>query len=172
MSLFALEAAVLTSIFFILITWLCCTRSGSHTTSNQADTMSTRWRRGHGWTPTNHLKPVLQTSHGLMHTRPLPRGENHRRSCSTSLPSGRHWFIDDVRAIDGRAHYRICIWLWEDEIYQLTHLSVTTTETKRAGARVRHRAQIWLPEKQLPESKTKSFQLREERMRSLRSFRG
>jgi hypothetical protein len=146
-------------------------RSGPHLTSNQADTtrkLSTQWR---GWTTPADLRPILQTSHRPTHTRSLPRRES-QHPCSASLPPRRHWFIDDVRAIDGRSHYRVCIRLWEDEIYQLKHLRVTTTEIRRTGACVRHRVQLWLPEKQLPESKTECFQLREERMRSLRSFRG
>jgi hypothetical protein len=133
--------------------------------------MPSQWRIWNSQAPENRPRVILQDTDRPMYRRP-PRADYAPRSTNLSLLSRRQWFIDDVRTRDGRTHYRICIWLWQDELHRVAHLSVTNMEIRKTSAGVRHRLQLWLPEKQLPESKTSSFRQREERMRSLRSFQG
>jgi hypothetical protein len=104
------------------------------------------------------------------------RDSAHQKNPATShfldLPSRRQWFINDIHTVDGKTHYRICIWIKEEELSSIAHLGGDCIETKRIGTRFQHRMQLWLPEQQLPDTKTNLFKTRNERLRSLRSFRG
>lgn len=133
--------------------------------------MPSQWRIWNSQAPENRPRVILQTTDRPIYRRP-PRADYAPSSTNISLPSRRQWFIDDVWTRDGWTHYCICIWLWQDELHWVAHLSVMNVEIRKTSAGVCHYLQLWLPETQLPESKMSSFRQREERMRSLRSFWG
>ncbi|PYI09136.1 hypothetical protein BO78DRAFT_384494 [Aspergillus sclerotiicarbonarius CBS 121057] len=135
--------------------------------------MPRRWK-----TPRTNTRIVLrlptQQEHAKCDKESKPRSPElkNTRSYILNLPTKRPWFINDMRSMDGHRHYQVCIWVWEDELHRMSpHLCANCVAIKKIKTRHRHQMLIWIPEKQLTPTKTRTFRLRYARLRSLRSFR-
>lgn len=82
----------------------------------------------------------------------------------------RRWFVNDTKKKNRNIYYQIIIWLWDDDLDRIADLDGNVIERRKVGCRSRFRIQVWLHERELPQSKIETFKARMDRLQSLRSF--